>query len=765
MSRYAAAAGIGRLGSLGNDARAAREAPRLIIIGPSGNLVTVPLPSGVAGAKQDDPDELQQFGNSMTHTALAWTRNEIVTAFRNTQSTSNTDYSYAWQPYGQDAGPRVNSANYDPAVSETTLENAAAFDGFNWKLFNWGVGGNRQLMSFKRMPGGRAFWTGPFLTSFMVPKNYGAYEGDDPVFEVLGSESGWSPRSGALGRPGLPDANFSAQYDGDQADVGGVRSRVVNIGAIEQQVNDVSFFRGSIYTVYQHGMIAQKFGGKGNLHFNERLCRDDAVDFPTESNYTDNSRLTLDSTGGSKGRSLAEHGNELFMLSNDGKVHVVLPDTVIQVADLSTLGTPWSSGITGGSMNRTPLSGDGPYPGSNVSRCFITSFNRQLHAFLNFNSSFKVAKGVGGTTGKGVFWATSHDGRNWADRSENLPASGIHSPSGGGVTAGLGGSQVTNWLTRIAPYKFSGFTGDGVTPHFGPSGTSSSNVPRGDFPLAYGGVGLGASDAASGAFAAQPSGFRQIDVPLWTSGNLLDPLDTPFDQLKVPMEFGTVSGALFPTEIAYPLDFSFQVPSGDPGQFFLPSGVGPSGFDYTGCDNYHVSGFVDDQKEVLQIYFSRDFEEGTNLFFELNRASGWNRRNYAPTVKQLNGYVPIMLYDPEIIIPSGGVLDPNPAIDEVSKTATLKYRLYDWPFYDNVDVISEYSLNYGVGWSRIARQKNLSTGSPDTDPSGVIGSEHTLTWNWSNIENLHPLSKNTWYPHVQIRLRAVDPDFDPGGVQ
>ena len=126
-------------------------------------------------------------------------------------------------------------------------------------------------------------------------------------------------------------------------------------------------------------------------------------------------------------------------------------------------------------------------------------------------------------------------------------------------------------------------------------------------------------------------------------------------------------------------------------------------------------------------------------------------KNHITESKQLNGLVPIDLYDPEVVIPSGNLLNPNPFIDEVNKTITLKYSVYDWGSWDSVDVVSEYSTN-DRDWNYIGTSQSKSTGTKLGDPSGIIGVEHTLVWQYT--EGFHPLSKNVFYPNLKIRLRA-----------
>lgn len=765
MSRYAAAAGIRRTGASAD----ARKDPFIVIVGPSGQCTSVPAPSGLSGSTQGaDPAAFNAYHHAMSHVALAWIRNEIVTSLRTDQGTIRRDWGYAWQPYGQQGGQKKNDAGYS-FESLVSMSSDLMFDGFNWKTILYGADTVKHSWAYKRIVGGAAFWTAMASFAREEPANYGGYTGKDPVRTGdtggASAPSGWRPLSGLLGKAPF-DVISSAHFDeaaGNIVHPEGILADPINIASVSTAVNDVlQDSRGNIYVAVQHGVIVLRYGGKGQWLWSEGLFSDaDTGDYTRSAGYQ--SRLQQGLTGGSVPRSLAEHDGEVYMLSNTGKVHILRPDSVRQVANLKLLGTPWSSGIFGGTHAREPQPIDGAYTGSNVRRPLLVSFNGQLHAFLNFRSGFRLAKATTEsalTTGRGVFWATSFDGRHWTDQSPNLPSSGIVSPSGGDVTAGSISTHSSRWIAYTSPYRFSGFTGPGSKP---------MPTPSGDFPPGYGATPIGGHNLSSGLFPAQPSGLIQRHLPFWSSGNMIDPIGTPFDSLRVPLEHNTVSGYLFPTLVRYPKGFRFQDPvNGGPlpsvsGGVFRPSGVGPSGYDYTGCSNYHVAGYVDHAKNRLQLYFSRDFTSGGTLMFELGEQSGWVRRNYLPHSKQLNGYVPVMLYDPEIIIPSGTILYPNPSIDEVNKTVTVKYRLYDWPFWRAVDVISEYSTDYGASWNRIGRQNGLSTGSKVTDPSGVNGTEYVLSWDWTSEP--HPLSKNEWQPHVQIRLRAIDPTFDPtGGV-
>ena len=764
--KYAAAAGVRRLSASSDP----RKDPFIIIIGPSGQCATVPAPSGLAGSTQgtNPAADLNAYHHTMDHAALAWTSNEIVTSLRKDQGTVRQDWGYAFQPYGQVGPKKKNDAVYN-FEQNVSMSNDLMFDGAFWKVILPSVRTAKHSWSFKRLAGGSVFWTAAATIDQEENQNYGAYDGKDPVRTGdaggTSAPSGWRPLSGMVGKQPF-DVISSAHWDrgqGGSVHPGGVLMVPGNVSSVSTNVNDIlQDSRGNIYVAFQHGLFALRFGGKGQWVWSENLFSDQDV-----NNYTPTltyvSRLQQNSKGAGVPKCLAEHNGEVFMLTNTGKVFVVKPDTVEQVADLTTLGTPWSEGVFGGAQPREPQPIDGAYDGTDVRRPFVVSFNDQLHAFLNFKSDEAMAKGVkkgAENIGRGVFWATSFDGRNWTDQSPNLPASGIVSPSGGDVTSGQPPASVTAWLSFISPYRFSGFTGSKAEP---------IPMPSGDFPAGYGAAGIGGFNLASGVKPAQPSGLIQRHVPVWTSGNMVDAPGTPFDQLTIPLERNAVSGFLFPTFIRYPKRFSYQHPvSGGPfpanqGGIFMPSGVGPSGWDYTGCENYHISGYVDERAGKLQLYFTRDHVEGGTLFFELSESSGWVRRNFLQHSKQLNGYVPVMLYNPEITIPSGSVVAPNPVIDEVNKEARLRFRLRDWPFWDAVDVVAEYSIDHGASWRKITTMRNLSTGSKQTDPSGVKGVEHVLSWHWSDDGMPNFLSKNEWYPHVQVKLTAVDPNFAPEG--
>lgn len=499
------------------------------------------------------------------------------------------------------------------------MNNRIMFDGFNFKQFGYRINTDAATSSpgFLKIPGGAIFWIFPERdnTKTMV---YGAYKGDDPVFRVIAPGSGWKPRPGEYSSPGQNDGNFRIGSNlginnSSIQDLAGIE--YIRPASISDNINDIVYHKGTIYVAQQYSLFAYTLGGKGNYIFND-LANDDKVNDTTPTtSYI--SRKQNNAHEGSVSRALSSHSDgNLYMLSNQGKIYRIFPGQAESIADLTTLGTPWSSGIIGGSLAKSTsdlTTWTGP---ANARRCFLTSFNNQLHAFLNFQSNFRKAKGVTISSvniGRGVFWATSHDGVNWSDRSEMLPASGIIQPSG----------TLSEWLSIISPYRFSGRVGPEVTPY--PSGYPTGGVP------------------------AEPSGFRQSDsLPFWSSGVLVDDVGVAFNNLQIPLSRGKQIGHIFPTFVIYPQGWTTI--DGAP----TPTGVGPSGFDYTGCRNYHISGFTDEEEQKLKIIFTENLQ-GRTLYYELDKASGWHRKNEILNSNQLNGLIPIDLYGPEVIIPSGTI--------------------------------------------------------------------------------------------------------------
>lgn len=706
MAKYFATVGIRKnQGALANPALF----PFLVIVGPSGQACQVHGPSGydVASAIPQYTTRLQAYEQSVNHKCLVWRHNELLLSMRNEDATIGHNMIYAWQPYGQqDTGtPKKNTAGFE-FETNTNMGHFVMFDGYNWK-----IAGGRYADSYREHAGfinlaDGVFWAFPRNEDLL---SYGIYKGHDPIFMQLSAiSSGWKPRDYHYGMLNYgPDNGFCLMHDGNTTNVEGVGTDATDVADFSNNFCDMIYFKGTIYIAKQYSVIALTVGGKATYIYNDFSNDDNCNNVAETATYT--SRVSQD-VNGAKSRCFAVHNNTLYMLQNDGKVFEVYPHGIKQIANLSLLETPWSSGVIGGYCPDQPGTGQ-DWPGctpTNGFRCYLASFNNQLHAFLNFASSYRH---ISGGTGRGIFWATSFNATNWTDQSPNLPSSGIHSPSG--IT-------LNDWKTLINPYLFSG----------------KNNA---QYPADY-------VDQSIGTLC-QPSGFRQTGIlPWWSSGVLLDADNTAYNALQIPLEYGALSGYLFPTLVQYPADWT------------EPSGVGPSGYDYVGCYNYHIAGHVDKDAKRLRLFFTRDYDDGGTLFYDLTTSSGWIQRNWIPESKQLNGFMPIDLYDPEVIIPSGDLYNPNPYIDEYNKKVYVKYYLYDWGYWDAVDLKVDYSTDNGQNWFQASTVtvvgkstgiKAKSTGSKQTDPSGVLGAPYTLCWDYSQ-----DLSKHVYYPDIQIRIRA-----------
>jgi len=702
MNKYFAFAGIRHYqGTTSNLA----TWPFLVIMGPSGQLVQVHGPSGNAGSSSAIPrypHYLQAYEQTFNHKALAFNKNEIVLSLRYGRESAGRNLLYAWSPMPQTEGRKQNSASFPVVESNVSLTGHIMKDGYNWSILQGDLDDFYREHHAAIKLSDSIFWTFPLQQQRLC---YGTYKQSPQIYVDI-ANSGWKPNAGKYG-PGnnTGDVHYNLMSDAGLTNPRWEGITPASLNDYSDNICDMIEHNGTIYIAKQYAVYALTPGDRGNtIHFD--YAEDSGIAGLSEtSSYT---TRRIQGEYGPLSRCFAVHNNILYMLQNDGKLFEIYPGGIKEKADLSILGTPWSSGITGGYCPAL----DTPWVASNGKRCYLASYNNQLHAFLNFSSTYKLAKGA---VGYGIFWGTSHDAENWSDRSENLPSSGVITPSG---------LSSSDWRTTIAPYLFSG---------------KNATV----WPLGYG-------HAESGV-ECQPSGYRQIGIiPWWSSGVLLDVQYTPYGSLQVPLQYGTISGFLFPTNVAYPFGYGYQ------DEVWAPSGVGASGYDYSGCKNYHIAGHVDKDNRLLRLMFSEDYNKGT-LFYSLNRSSGWIQQNYVPESKQLNSYIPIDLYSPEIIIPSGTLYNPNPRIDEVNKRVYVNYNILDWGFWDLANISMEYSIDGSV-WSRanaisIAGLsdsiRNRSTGSKASDPSGVIGASYTACWDYSK-----DLSSNVFYPNTKIRIRA-----------
>jgi hypothetical protein len=617
---------------------------------------------------------------------------------------------YAWQPYGQTEGSKINAiggANFWTENSTNNRRYFLVYDGYNHKMIQYHIRGSHNEHYTGIRYGGSAVWFFPLGGDSLT---YGTYLGDENQFlDSGGGASGWLPARITYGYTNSSTVvNYNIGRDATSLTNRFAGLRVTtSAGDPDALICDVVEHKGTIYLAKQYGVYGLSIGGRGNYVHQTKInevIADQGV--PEVGGYT--SRISRDDSGYSK--CFAKHKGRLFMLQNDGKIYEVLTGGIIEKADLTTLGTQWSSGIIGGAE---PGDADSPYTGiPSARRCFIASFNGELHAFLNFGTAYQIAEG---SAGNGIFWATSPNGVNWQDKSPSLPSSGIQVPSG------LSSSY---WRTLTTPYVFSGRVGT----------TYPSGYPAGGSMMETSGV------------------MQSGSLPFWSSGVFNDTAGTHYANLQVPMENNTVSGFLFPTWVQKPVGWGYVSPG-----FWGPSGFGgPSGWDFTGCTTYHIAGYVSEEEDVLKLLFTRDLEGGT-LFYDLDTASGWIRRNWLPHAKQLNGIIPIDLYTPEVIIPSGTLYRPNPIVDVVNNRAFLDYAVYDWGYWDPVNMRMQYSINNGQDWHNATNIKiahasgrlGLSTGSEATDPSGVIGRSYTICWDYGR-----DLNPNVYYENVKLRLRA-----------
>jgi len=482
----------------------------------------------------------------------------------------------------------------------------------------------------------------------------------------------------------------------------------------------------------------------------------------------------------------------------------------------AALKSPWASGIRGGSLQRTPITSAVQFPQPRVARPFMISFNDELHAFLNYDitsatlelqTGFPIAKGNedGTSNARGLCWFTSHDGFNWHDRTSRLGlvptmASGIITPSGNK-------QLVVDWQQITSPYIFSAFQNTNYPSGYGArTGVSDENSK---FLSSEASQQTGdRAPETRGSYeqtVLEPSGYRQATgratetlaagnrfgdlpgrdlerLPLWTSGNLIDNTGTAFDQLQIKLGKGSISGFMYPTLVDYPSGFDYINPTAvngtnKPGVTdLLPAssggvwsawGQGARGWDYTGVGWRHTTGFVDDtdsetNNHRLRLCFSRNpfgstdnaTKQTASHFWELDTASGWHQVNYVHWGGCMIGYHGVDIHDPEVIIPSGSVDDPNPFVDHLRDHVRVKFQVLDFGFWDNVNMKLEYTTDEGISWHAATVSGSLgplATNNKEADPSGLFGQEHEVFWRYKQDLG------SKIFPLARIRMRAEVP--------
>lgn len=757
MARYFAAQGNGFLNrtSADNSPSAWKKWPFAVLIGPSGQLVQLNPPSGIAG-KTPSPTTVRAWHSheaSLNHSAVAWKRRRLLFMFSDSINTGGSMRAFVWNPQPQEAR-KVNPAASVNVDTNTNVRDLVIADGTHWELWNTYKNSPRDFLVMMPIYDG-VLW----VKKDTEATHFGVYKGNIPYklstsgyfwgstgeYGNLGDggDEGWSRLPGSNGAGGF----VMVQGGIDFRDPGAYPANYSHCMCEMVRHND------TFYIVSQGFVQAMTIGCKGNyIHHDYGV--DDLVAVGAITGYQQRNE---NDTLGSTMRSMTVHSDKVWMLTNRGKVYEVRPGGLIERADLTQIGTPWASGIAGGQMDRQ---GTSTWPGASNYRPLLRSFNGKLHAFLNFRTTFRVAAGKGvavsKTQGRGIAWFTSVDGNSWQDRSEMLPASGIQTPSGNHVF-------LNTWLAEINPFRHSAYMNTNYPSGYGPKAPVTNHLGE-SAPMTQGPLG-------------HPSGFKQAGfLPFWSSGNLLDDPGTKFNLLKTALQYGVLSGCLFPTLVSYPSGYAFVNPSGFDQFGYLPQvsgGVwepipgGANGYDYTGCDNYHIGGWTDDDDpndKKLVLYFSRNFDGSTSLpnnrqvptlFYTLTESSGFIQRNEAWLAGQLNGFTPIELYDPEVIVPSGDIYNPNPRIDTINKRVRLDFILADWFFWELTNVKVQYSLDGGQGWANATisgASTSLNTGTALTDPSGqgiTAAQRHTVYWLYEQ-----DVGKNSFLPRAQLRIRA-----------
>lgn len=809
MPRYAILQGVGHPsrpnftdigGSIEDWPEMWRKWPYLVIQAPSGQLAILPPPSGagaVAGltgrlnTEKGVSSKYYAYQGLLCHKPIAFKHNSIVHWWKRSLNEVESDPGWRWHPYENVAHKNGLGTAFD---TNFDYDNHVIFDGYHNTFLLFG------LSTVEIGCGGVAVQDGVVWghSTDLPLYEHGNWTGQQP-FQV--SAGHYFPGLRMFGNPGdqadekfrIPDSNIQGIGAGIQAGIDYRATETADPSDESHMICDMVEYQGTIYYCSQTAVWAQRIGMKGAFIYAAYFVNDQA------SVGGDSSLgLAALTTRGSQAefndpqmRTFAKHQGSLYMLQNDGKVFTVDPHSITKIADLSTdiVNSPFGSGIKGGSLQETPLVGVGLFPSPRAFRPFMTSFNKQLHAFLTYEidqTTFGIQTGTSvaspsfGSVVQGVGWFTSHDGVNWSDRTKQFAStpcqSGIITPSGNTVL-------VSEWNAITSPFIHSAL--------------QNTNYPSG--------YGNGAPLTAGTEL--QPQGYRQatgqptettsrhqndVDsgkafmggdtdrLPIWTSGNVVDPPGTTFDALQLKLDYGSISGFLYPTIVNYPSGYNYINPNQLDGSTvptnLLPAvsgGVwgpfqqGKKGWDYTGVTGKHVTGYVnmndpETNNYTLKLCFSDNPPSTDQLsekqvashFFELTRASGWKQVNYVHWGGAFcGGYQSVDLYDPEVIIASGTIADPNPWIDPYREMARIKFQLLDWGYWDNVYCRFEYTTDDGLNWKHATISSGslgpLSTNTKQADPSGILGGNHEIWWDYKA-----DLGRHTWYPNVRVRMRA-----------
>ena len=803
MGRYAILQGVGLesrptktdAGSLDqNWPEMWRKWPHLVIQGPSGQLAILPPPSGAGsdgggtGTEQTEQGIAHNYfahPNLMCHKALTFRHNRILHWWKMAQNSVDTNPSWQWHPYINEAHLNGNGPDLD---SNSNFDFYVINDGANNTLHMFGEDTHELGCSLSLQDG--LLWSYTKTGNAITYRN-GNWTGQLP-FEVQASPKHLFTGMRAFGNPGendekffFPDGRITGIGNGIQGGIDYRLAETSNPADQAQGICDVVEHQGSIYYCSQQAVWANRIGMKGSFIYSAYF--DNRQDeWGGDSTF---GLANVDTTRGSQAqfndpqmRVFSKHRGLLYMLQNDGKVFTVDPHGITLLANLKTgiSNSPYGSGIKGGSLQETPNSPN-PFPVPRAFRPFMISFNDQLHAFLVYeiNSSTlqlqtgsPIAKGTTTGVGQGIGWFTSHDGVNWADRTallKNASASGIITPSGNNV-------QEVVWNNTTAPFIHSALQNTNYPSGYG---DTSPTIPGPELkPSGYRQATGRPTESSSRHQGGLAGGWGDLDrLPIWTSGNMIDAPGTAFNALQIKLDKGTVSGFLYPTLVNYPSGYNYIEPSQldgttvptnllpvASGGVWGPFGQGAKGWDFTGVAGRHVTGYLNDDDEesnnhTLMLCFSdnpndsQDQDQVASHFFELNKSSGWRQVNYVHWGGAFcGGYQKVDFYDPEIIIPSGSIDDPNPHIDIDRGWMRTKFKILDWAFWDSVKCRFEYTLDDGLNWHSATIASGslspLSTNTKQNDPSGVIGEQHEVWWDYKTDLG------NQFRPFVRIRMRA-----------
>ncbi len=772
-----------------------RKWPHLVAQGPSGQLAILPPFSGFGspnGVKGGAASAYIAYNDVINHVSIAWKHNSCLHWWRHGLDTAGSDISMRFHPYKwEDQFTNGDILNFD---DNSNFDFYTIEDGSNHTLHmfatqsvaNGSPGISHQDGIFWANPAGQqpsyefGNWTGQL--PFEVQTS--------PLGKFPGMRMFGNPGSFEHSHFTFPAQQAAGNLsEGIQA---WMSYRDADPGTQSNVLCDMIDFEGTIYYCTQTTVMAKRIGTKGSFIYMD-FWDDRQAEFGGDTTFglggTDIDRGTQSLYGGPVPRKFAKHHVDgepkLFMLQGDGQVFEVDHASIKKTADLTKLrNSPFGSGILGGAMQITPLVGQGLFGAPQAFRPYMVSFNNQLNAFLNYstdNATFQtrtgtpVGKSVDGFNAQGVCWFTSFDGVNWTDKTEflaNASTSGIITPSGNTV-------QRATWDAITAPYIHSSFQN---VPY--PSGYGG----RSSIPDERNHVGEAAPiDRGDDSLSVlKPSGYRQATgepketssrheddvasgkahmggdtdrLPIWTSGNLQDAPGTAFDQLQIKLDKGTISGYMFPTIVNYPSGFAFVDPADldltstptnllpeSNGGVWGPFGQGTIGWDFTGVRRRHITGYIDEADEQtnnheLRLCFSDnppadtivDSDQVASHFFALNKASGWRQINYAHWGGAFcGGYQAVDLHDPEVIIPSGSLDDPNPLVDPQNGRTRVKFKVLDFGFWDTVQCKFQYSIDEGLNWSdaTVSGSLEVGTGTKQVDPSGIgVGrSDSEIFW-------------------------------------